>query len=228
MQKRRTILTALTLFVCFAATVECRAFQDTLPAKPKPLYLRPTPKIISILPPKGITLPNEESQKEPLVGVVTPALSGKPETIKVLKLSASIAFIGTVFFLMLHVGRRSNTPAVARASGRRYANALNNNERVPEEVENQRLKESIGTIINGEAANIARYFNRNREEFHLAMKFHQHKNVENMVQKVDQMKRPSAADSIAVAKQMGFGKGEVELALHLKKIQQSILHPRSA
>lgn len=221
MRKRQKYLMALALLAYFTAAVECLAFQDNQPVKPKPFYPRQTAKIISILPFNGITLSSEAVLSKPLSGGEAPVSKGKLETTKMLGLSACISFIGTAFFLMLYMRRRNDVPAVIAGVSERDVTSLNRNDWAQEEMEDQRMRESIGTIIKGEAANIAQHFHRNREEFHLAMKFQQHKNVDHMVKKMGQMKRHSAANTIVVAKQMGFGRGEVELAMHLHEIQQS-------
>lgn len=155
-------------------------------------------------------------------------LPEKRVSVKLLVLSACVSSISTAFLLMFSLRRKTNAPAVIVGLNEHNTNLLSDSEGVHEEMEDRRVRESIGAIIKDEAASIAQHFHRNREEFHLAMKFQQHKDVNHMVKKLEQMKQQSAADTIIVAKQTGVGKGEVELALRLNGIQQSIIQSRGA
>lgn len=154
--------------------------------------------------------------------------SGKSVSIKLLGLSACASSISTVLLLLFSLRRNNNASPVVVSLNKHSANLLGDNEEIREEIEDRRVRESIGAIIKDEAANIAQHFHRNRGEFHLAMKFQEHKDVNHMVKKLEQMKQQSTTDMLVVAKQAGLGKGEVELALHLNEIEQSTNQPWGA
>lgn len=174
------------------------------------------PPFFEMLFARGVSVVKKE------MAVVLPE---KRASIKLLGVSACLSSISTVLLLMFSLRRKNNAPAVIAGLNKHDTTLLSDGEEFQEELEDRRVRESIGAIIKDEAASIAQHFHRNRGEFHLAMKFQQHKDVNHMVKKLEQIKQQSAMDTLVVAKQAGLGKGEVELALHLNEIEQSTNQP---